>query len=161
MTATAPAALETSVAVTDREPVHDHRRRVVAILVTVVVAAVIIGITRRGDASGIDRARHLVEQDSRFVNGPKSGATFADVSHILLDDARSCAADHGASDVRCQARSSAAAFTTVSAFALVGCTQPGVFRARQALLDELAGIEYVDRHGGRAAPPGVPAVPVC
>lgn len=133
--------------------------RVAFVIVAVLVASsVILG---RDHSDGVTRARHIAGQDGRFGNGPKAGTAFADISRLLLDDAKSCARRHGASDPRCQARSSAAAFTTVSAFTLVGCTQPGVFRARQALLDELAGIALVDRRHGVAPPPAVPALPTC
>lgn len=129
-----------------------------AAVVVVLVAAVIVA---RDHRDGVKAARHIVQQDSRFGNGPKAGAAFAEISRVLLDDANDCAHHHGRTDARCQARSSAAAYTTVSAFALVSCTQPGVFRARQALLDELGAITTVDRRQGVAAPPAVPAVPAC
>ena len=137
--------------------------RTVSIAAAVVALVVITGavIVGRGSASGVTHARHIAQQDSRFANGPKAGAAFAEISNVLLEDAKSCAGRHGSSDPRCQARSSAAAYTTVSAFALVGCTQPGVFRARQGLLDELAGISTVDRRGGIVPPPVVPTVPTC
>ena len=146
----------------DAGPVRRPRPRHVALVA--VVSALVVGgsvIARHGDSDGVARARHLVQQDSRFANGPKAGAAFAAISHMLLDDATSCARHHGQADTRCQARASAAAYTTVSAFSLVSCTQPGVFRARRALLDELNGIVQVDHQGGRAAPPAVPPVTTC
>ena len=102
-----------------------------------------------------------MQRDSRFVNGPRAGAAFADVSKLLLDDAKSCGRHHRADDVRCKSRFSAAAFTSVSAFVLLHCTQPGVYEARRNLLSELSAIAGADRVHGVVAAPRVPPVPVC
>ena len=118
-------------------------------------------IPRADRADGVAAARHLIADDHRFVNGPHAGSTFADASHLLLDDAKACAKQRSADDRRCAARFSAAAFTSVAAFALVGCTQPGVYRARMDALTQLASVANVDRHRGAAAPPVVPTVPTC
>ena len=131
----------------------------VVIVAAVVVAAVVV--VRPSRPSALTRAQHLVHRDSRFVNGPKAGAAFADISTMMLADAKACRRAHGASDNRCAARYSAAAFTSVTAFVLLHCTQPGVYEARRDLLAELAGIADVDRRHGVAVPPPVPPLPVC
>ena len=115
---------------------------------------------RQGGSDAVARARRVVLQDVRFANGPRAGATFADLSGALLADARSCSRHRSDRDIRCAARFSAAAYTSVTAFSLLGCTQPGVFQARRGVLAELEGILALDhRHGPAAALPRVPSVP--
>jgi len=141
----------------------------IALAVVGAVAIVALGavslVVRRGGAGAVGQARRVVLQDSRFVNGPRAGAAFADVSGALLADAQSCSRHHSDRDIRCAARFSAAAYTSVTAFTLLGCTQPGVFQARRGVLAELDGILALDhRHGPTAAfsrAPSVPSVPSC
>ena len=135
--------------------------RYAAVAVVVVVAVSAVLVLYRPTPSRLAQAQHLVRRDNRFGNGPKAGATFADLSHLLLADARSCAHHHSQSDNRCRARYSAAASTSVAAFALLRCTQPGVYQARRDLMVELSGIAVVDRQKGAVPPPPVPAYPSC
>ena len=134
-----------------------------AVVAVVMLAVVVAGamVLQHRTPDRLTQARHLAGRDDRFSNGPKAGTAFADLSHLLLDDAKACAKRHSASDNRCAARYSAAAYTSVAAFALVGCTQPGVFRARQALLTDLSSIMTVDRRKGAVAAPPVPGYPSC
>jgi hypothetical protein len=133
--------------------------RLGAVAVAAVVAAVLI--LNRPGPNRLAQAQHLVQRDSRFQNGPKAGAAFADLSHLLLDDAKSCARRRSPSDQRCAARYSAAAHTSVAAFALLRCTQPGVYRARRDLMIELSGIVAIDRQKGNVPPPSLPGFPSC
>jgi hypothetical protein len=137
------------------------RRLIVIVVLLALVAGLAVVVAGQLRPSPLSKAEHLVGQDSRFSNGPRAGAAFADVSRIMLADASSCARHRSAADRRCAARYSAAAFTSVSAFVLVGCTQPNVYQARRALLAQLHGIATVDRRHGVAQPPAVPPVPVC
>lgn len=145
----------------DASVVGGRRRLLVAVAVLLVAVVAAVAVRDQLRSSPLARAQHLVGRDARFSNGPKAAAAFADVSHMMLSDATSCAHHHGSADRRCAARYSAAAFTSVSAFVLVDCTQPGVFRARQSLLVELRGIATVDQRRGLAQAPAVPPVPVC
>src|SRR5207302_3955204 len=123
-----------------REPVVTAllRSRLAMALALVAAATVAVGAIsfaeRHGASDGVVRVRRVVLQDARFVNGPRAGATFADLSGALLADARSCSRHRSDRDVRCAARFSAAAYTSVTAFSLLGCTQPGVFQARRGVL---------------------------
>ena len=136
--------------------------RALAVLAAAAMVA-LAGISfaeRPGASDGVVRVRRVVLQDARFVNGPRAGATFADLSGVLLADAQSCSRHRSDRDVRCAARFSAAAYTSVTAYSLLGCTQPGVFQARRGVLAELDGILALDhRHRPAAAPPRVPSVP--
>jgi hypothetical protein len=136
-------------------------RTVTAAVVALFVAGGALALARADQADGLSRARHLLADDHRFVNGPHAGTAFADASQVLLGDAKACARRRSSNDRRCSARFSAAAFTSVAAFALVDCTQPGVYRARRDALDQLDAVADVDRHRGAAVPPAVPAVPAC
>ena len=136
------------------------RVRLVAVIVVVLVAGVFV-LHRRGTSDGISTARHLLQQDARFANGPRAGNTFADLSHVLLSDAKACEHRHSSVDERCTARYSAAAYASVTAFALIECTQPGVYEARRDVLVELDGIVAVDRARGTVPAPRVPNVPTC
>jgi hypothetical protein len=133
---------------------------VVGVLLLAVLGTVVIARVRSG-ADGVTSARRVLQKDGRFVNGPAAGNAFADVSHLLLNDAKSCSHHHATSDRRCSARFSAAAYTSVAAFSLVGCTAPGMYEARRSVLTELDAIVLVDRAGGRMAPPRIPDVPKC
>ncbi|MEA2532682.1 MAG: hypothetical protein QOJ93_493 [Actinomycetota bacterium] len=137
------------------------RLRLLAVVMAVVLTGVLVFEVRRGSASRIGSAQRLLQHDARFANGPKAGTTFSQASNLLLQDAKSCARRHSARDERCAARFSAAAYTSVTAFTLIGCTQPGVYQARRDVLIELDGIVAVDRARGRAARPKVPDVPRC
>jgi ABC-type nickel/cobalt efflux system permease component RcnA len=133
---------------------------IVGVVLLAVLGAVVI-VRARSSVDGVASARRVLQKDGRFVNGPAAGNAFADVSHLLLNDAKSCAHRHATSDRRCSARFSAAAYTSVAAFSLLGCTAPGVYEARRSVLSELDGIVLVDRAGGRMAPPRIPDVPKC
>jgi len=136
------------------------RLAAVAVVAVVAVAAAAMLLNRPGPGR-LTQAQRLVGRDARFANGPKAGAAFADLSHLLLDDARSCARQHSQSDNRCASRFSAAAYTSVAAFVLTRCTQPGVYRARRDLMTELTAIGAVDRLHGVAPPPPIPSFPSC
>src|SRR5439155_6600678 len=130
---------------------------VAALVVGIAAAAAQVGIRlHAGSGDGVARARSLVRQDSRFDNGPKSGKSFAEASRMRMADADRCRRRYHDADSRCAGRSAAAAYTSVTAFVLVRCTQPGIFDARHALLVELDGIASVDRVRGAAPPPAVP-----
>jgi hypothetical protein len=137
------------------------RLRVVAVLVAAVLTGVLVFAARRGSANRISSTQRLLQHDAHFVNGPTAGNAFSEASRLLFLDAKACARHHSSLDSRCAARFSAAAYTSVTAFTLIGCTQPGVYQARRAVLDELDGIVAVDRARGRAARPLVPDVPRC
>ena len=139
------------------------RRRVLAVagLVALVAVGLAVDAVAGGPSSGLASARHVLQRDSRFASGPTAGTAFADVSNLMLHDAKACARRHSSADQRCAARFSAAAYASVTAFALVDCTQPGVFEARRAALKQLDGIAAVDDAHGRARAPRVPTVPDC
>ena len=129
-----------------------------------VVALAVVGaflVVGGHGTNGLASAQRVLRRESRFVNGPSAGAAFADVSNLLLTDAKSCARRYSAKDQRCAARYSAAAYASVTAFALVGCTQPGVYEARTGALAQLDGIVAVDRAKGRLRAPRLPDVPRC
>ena len=66
-----------------------------------------LAIARADRADGLTQARNVIADDHRFVNGPHAGTAFADASHLLLVDAKSCARHRSAKDHRCAARFSA------------------------------------------------------
>src|SRR5579885_1485808 len=142
-----------------------ERRRVATPLIVLAAVAVAGGVLlwgRERGAGAIASSQALIVRDSRFVNGPTSGATFARISQRLLSDAKHCAAAHGSTDPRCVARFQAAAYSSVTAVALLGCTQPGVYQARQALYTDLRSIQALDHDRPFSAPvPTVPQVPTC
>ena len=138
------------------------RARVIVIAVVAgLVALGAVVVTRHASVDGVASARRVLQRESRFANGPSAGTAFADVSHLLLQDAKACARRHSSADQRCAALYSAAAYASVTAFALLECTQPGVYQARRAALVQLDGITGVDRAHGRARAPRVPEVPSC
>src|SRR5207248_3101248 len=91
-------------------------------------------VVLRPTPGALARTRSALSSDAHFVNGPKAGTTFANVSTWLMADGRRCQHRHGAGDRRCQVRLSAAAYSAVTAFTVAGCTAPGVYRARTAML---------------------------
>ena len=82
-----------------------RRARVVSgAVVIVLLMGGVLGVARADRASGLAEAHHVLTDDHRFVNGPHAGAAFADISTLLLSDARSCARKRSADDRRCSAR---------------------------------------------------------
>lgn len=136
------------------------RRVVVLIIVAALAVGLLLRPSRNGDA--IAEVQHALRDNQRFGNGPKSGLTFAALSHKLLEDGRSCAKQHGVANPRCRARFTAAAFASATAFAVRTCTQPGVYQARVGMLEELAGIAVLDKRPiGTVVAPSPPSVPRC
>jgi hypothetical protein len=141
---------------------HAPRRWAVLVGVAAVVLAVaVVAVGRPGGSPGaLERTRAALEDDHRFANGPTAGTTLADASRWLLDDGDACREDRGDDDPRCAVRLSAAAFTSVAAFAVASCTAPGVYRARRSLLGYLRRIEAFDRRPlGTVAVPSPPPGP--
>ena len=139
------------------------RTRLLAIagVVALLVVGLVVDATAGRSSSGLVSARRVLQRDARFTNGPTAGTAFADVSNLMLRDAKACAQHHSKTDQRCAARYSAAAYASVTAFALVDCTQPGVYQARRAAMQQLDGIVAVDDAHGKARAPRVPEVPDC
>jgi hypothetical protein len=137
------------------------KRRVAIVVALVVAVGAVLVVRARAADDGVTAARHVLQKNGRFVNGPSAGLAFADVSHLLLNDAKSCAHKHRSTDRRCTSRFSAAAYTSVAAFTLIGCTQPGVYEARRSVMSELDGIAVVDKAAGRVPAPPIPDVPKC
>ncbi len=130
-----------------------------AIFVLVAAIAVAAFVVLRPDAGGaVAAAQRVLRNDKRFVNGPTAAQTFAKLSEDMLGDAKRCAHHHSRRDSRCRARYSSAAYTSVTAVALLDCTQPGVYAARRATYQHLAAIAKLKAN---QPPPVVPTVPQC
>jgi hypothetical protein len=116
------------------------------------------GPTREGFVVASNNA---VAEDSRFINASAASQTYADVAATLLASTKRCVASRTASDPRCAARASAAAFFQVLSVQVVGCDRAGTARSRQAARAALGTIDAADRSGGRKPPPQPPAMPRC
>lgn len=138
-----------------------RRRLLAAAVVVAVLAGGAFALSRRDDASGLDRARAALMDDEGFVNGPTAGLTFAKASELLLDDGTACQRRNGRDDPRCRARLSAAAYSGVAAFVVAECTAPGVFEARTAMLDYVGRLVAFDGHSTTHHVPSPPDVPTC
>ena len=141
-----------------------RRRRVVRVAAVVIVLAAVVagGLASRPRPSGLARTRTALLDNKRFVNGPAAGTAFAQASEWLLGDGKSCQQHHGNADPRCRIRMSAAAYSGVTAFIVVKCTAPGVYRARTAMLGYVRSIENFDRAPmGTLATPSQPPLASC
>lgn len=146
------------------EEARPRRRRLPRLIVAVLVAGAALvswqSLRPRPSALAVTRAALL--DDHRFANGPTAGGTLASLSGRLIDDGKACQRRHGENDPRCRVRLSAAAYTRVTAFIVVRCTAPGVYRARTSLLQYIDAISVLDRRPlGTVAVPSPPSVPTC
>jgi hypothetical protein len=128
---------------------------VALLLVSVLAVAV---LQRRGPGDASDRLRDaigLVADDDNFATATESGVTFTKVSTALEGAADRCRpADDGTA--RCDALYASAGFARVSAVAILRCTRPGVYDAREQMRTYLEALAKDDR-----AAPAVPPVITC
>lgn len=136
------------------------RRPVVLVVVAAVAIAAVVVVRRMHRGSALTRAERVLHDNKRFVDAPSSARAFATVSQRLLRDAQSCSRRHGQNDTRCRARFSAAAYTSVTAAAVMSCTQPGVYDARRSTSRYLSAIASHDHQPKRPAPT-VPGLVTC
>jgi hypothetical protein len=116
-----------------------HPRALLAVSVALVVAGIVaIGFVSR--ESGLDRARALVADKSRFAAASTAGEALNEASVHLLDHAERCRSN-------CDRFFTAAAITRTTGVAALRCTRPDLFAVRNALeayLDALADGESTD-----------------
>lgn len=139
-----------------------RRRVLLVVAVVVLIAAVLVVALPRRSPTGLEKVRAALQDDDRFVNGPTAGETLARASRWLLDDGDACEQARGLGDLRCGARLSAAAYTSVAAAGVLSCTAPGVYRTRIALVAYVTAIETFDHEPlGTRQVPAPPRAPSC
>jgi hypothetical protein len=112
----------------------------------VLVAALALSTTACGrDASPVDRARTVVDDDGRFATSIEAGDALARVSSILLRAGKDC-------DGGCDALLSAAAYAQVLAVRVLDCTAPGRFQVRRSMRRYLDAVEAARRTSSRLVP---------
>ena len=125
-----------------------------------VVAAVLVAAAA---GAGCGSSKPSVERLSaarNFTGGRDAAGALATISTRLLDEQKTCAARHGAGDVRCETRGVVIAWAQQSAVDVARCGRAGALDARRTLLGLLAQRDAADAGRLRAAPP-LPPTPSC
>jgi len=158
--ATSPALADPQVPA-PRQSASRRRSAAVAIVVAVVaVAATAMAVQRHDTPRTLAGAISTASSDRRFASTPRAANSLVEISQILTLEARQCVAHHGASYPPCSARASGAAVAQNEAVAVLRCTQPGVYEARQGIRRYLEGIRRLDIDS-RAPTPPFPTFPHC
>jgi hypothetical protein len=110
-------------------------------------------------ATYLDDAVEKMGDDKAFSTSTRAGQTVADISVELRARGAQCR-EQNATKTRCDAVLSAAAFTAVTAVAMLDCTAPDVHEARLALEKYLRSVRSFVEDGERAAPK-LPKVVTC
>lgn len=104
----------------------------------------------------LQQATSVLDDRSRHGTAMAAGDALAEISGMLLDEARRC--QRSGDGQRCDATAQVAAFAQALAVRVLDCTAPGRFEARRVLREHLAAI---DAMGPRDPAPPLPAVPTC
>lgn len=130
---------------------------VVVLLALVVLAVGFVGLRGRS-GSGLERAVAIVDNPSRFTSGAKSSASLAQISQLLLDEAKGCTPSTEESAKTCQALYTATAYTQVLAAEVVRCPPAGRQDIRLTVRGYLRALLHVTP---AADPPDPPTEPRC
>ena len=130
------------------------RSALAAVAVLVLAAGLIVITTRDAEPEGLDLVDARLGDADRFGSGLEAGDTLAEVSGVLLVEARSCATPAP----RCTGIQQAAALAQTLAVRVLDCTAPGRFEARQRLRLFVRAVDQLTAHD--EVPP-LPAPPAC
>ena len=126
-----------------------------ALVVVLLLAALVAGVAIRSEPDGLARASALLADADRFNTAIEAGDTVAEVSGLLLTEARHCDA-RGEHAPRCEATAQAAAFAQALAVRVLACTAPGRFEVRRALRGHLEAIDALAPDDPSPPPPQLP-----
>ena len=112
------------------------------------------------DRNEVDQAVASVEDDAGFEDPDQAAETFASIAATLLDEVRSCIAEHGRTHPPCEARSSAVAYAQALAATMTTCDRPQIDDGRAALKRYLGDVSRLDDDRGSPVPE-VPDLPRC
>lgn len=129
------------------------------IVVAVIAVVGLVGAVAvlRDEPEPVTRARALVAGGD-WDTAEGAGQTLAEVAERLITAARRCRSDHGDRG-DCRALAAAAGYAEVLAVAVLRCTAPGRFEARQAIGAVLDSLEDLRPDAPPLTTPGVPRCP--
>lgn len=136
----------------------DRRRAfVLPVALAVVFAAGLALAVGWGRSSAVEEAHGLLADDTGFETAEDAGVTFVRIARVMLDGGEACADDRGDSHPACEAMFSSSAFAQVAAVRVLECTHPGIFAAREAMREHVAGVERAIEGGGPVEAPEMPS----
>ncbi len=134
------------------------RRRLGALAAAVlVVSGAMLWWPSEPTTDALQRAAAVLDDGDRYRTAIAAGDALAEISGLLLDEARRCEPSRDAPR-RCEAAAQAAAFAQALAVRVLDCTAPGRFEVRRVLGDHLTAIDLMEPLG---PVPSLPSVPAC